>query len=228
MRSILGLALLASAAPAAFAEGEFSGNIAYTTDYIFRGYSQTLEEPTVQGGFDWASEKFYAGTWASRVDFGVEAPMEVDFYGGFTPSVGPVALDIGMIGYFYPGSTDDFGDFDYIEGYVGASYAPVEPLEIGAKVFYTPEWSLDGGDGWYYEASSAYALNEHVGFSGVLGYQTVETEGWFAMRTNDYATWNAGVTFSFSGFDFDVRYHDTSVDDDVMDDRVTATLSRAL
>ena len=32
--------------------GEFSGNVSVGTDYVFRGYSQTLEEPTVQGGLD--------------------------------------------------------------------------------------------------------------------------------------------------------------------------------
>lgn len=228
MRALIGLALLAGAAPAALAEGEFSGNFALTTDYIFRGYSQTMEEPTVQGGFDWASDLFYAGTWASRVDFDMDAPMELDFYGGYTPTIGPVSLDIGMIAYLYPGSTDELGEMDYVEGYIGASVAPVEPLTLGAAVFYTPEWSLDGGEGWYYETNAAYVATDNIKFSGAYGYQTVDAEGWFAGTDNEYATWNAGVTLSVGGFDFDVRYHDTNVDFELMDERIVATLSRAL
>lgn len=228
MRGLIGLALLAGAAPGALADGEISGNIALTSDYIFRGYSQTLEEPAIQGGFDWADDLFYAGTWASNVDFDMDAPIEIDLYGGITPTIGAVTFDIGVIGYFYPGSTDDLGDFDYVEGYVGARLAPAEPLELGAMVFYTPEWSLNGGEGWYYEANASFAADEAIKFSGAYGYQTVEAEGWFAGTDNEYGVWNAGVTLSFAGFDFDVRYHDTDVDFDLMDERVVATLSRAL
>ena len=93
MKKILGLALLASAATAgaAHAEGSFSGNLALTSDYVFRGVSQTQNAPAVQGGFDYANGMFYVGTWASVIDFGsgsglsVDAPMELDLYAGFKP-----------------------------------------------------------------------------------------------------------------------------------------------
>ncbi len=45
---------------------EISGNVALTTDYRFRGISQSDEEAAVQGGFDVAFEPgFYVGTWGS-------------------------------------------------------------------------------------------------------------------------------------------------------------------
>src|SRR3546814_5401598 len=36
--------------------GTFAANVALGTDYVFRGISQTDEEPTVQGGFDRSEE----------------------------------------------------------------------------------------------------------------------------------------------------------------------------
>ena len=52
------------------ASAEFSGNVALTTDYVWRGVSQTDEGPAVQGGFDYEHESgFSAGVWGSNVDF---------------------------------------------------------------------------------------------------------------------------------------------------------------
>jgi len=77
----------------------FSGNIALTTDYVFRGISQSDNTVAVSGGFDATAGIFYAGTWASSVSF---APMEWDLYAGITPTLGAVSTDIGIIAYLYP------------------------------------------------------------------------------------------------------------------------------
>ncbi len=47
-----------------------SANIGLTTEYVFRGYSQTAEGAAVQGGFDATCGLFYAGVWASNLDWG--------------------------------------------------------------------------------------------------------------------------------------------------------------
>ncbi len=43
----------------------FGANTALTTDYVFRGISQSAEGAAVQGGFDATCGMFYAGVWAS-------------------------------------------------------------------------------------------------------------------------------------------------------------------
>ena len=49
---------------------EFSGNVSIGTDYVYRGISQTGEEATIQGGFDWEADNgIYAGIWASNIEF---------------------------------------------------------------------------------------------------------------------------------------------------------------
>ena len=57
-------------APSMLDEFSFSANVGLYTDYIFRGYTQTQNEPAIQGGFDVEhSSGLYAGTWASNVDW---------------------------------------------------------------------------------------------------------------------------------------------------------------
>ena len=43
--------------------------MALTTEYVFRGFSQTEEGPAVQGGYDVTCNIFYAGVWASNLDW---------------------------------------------------------------------------------------------------------------------------------------------------------------
>jgi len=89
-----------------------TANVGFTTDYIFRGISQTSGNPAVQGGIDYAhASGLYAGIWGSNVswitDFGAtgSASMELDTYFGFRNSLAEdFSYDIGFIRYNYPGS----------------------------------------------------------------------------------------------------------------------------
>ena len=70
-RTILAAAIssacLLTAMPS-YAEGSFTANASATSNYIWRGLTQTTNEAAVQGGIDYAHESgFYAGTWASNV-----------------------------------------------------------------------------------------------------------------------------------------------------------------
>ena len=93
----------------------FSGNLALTTDYVFRGYTQTSEKLAVQGGLDWeGAEGWHLGVWGSRLDFGAgdDAFVEVDLYGGYSWQINDVGYDLGLIYYAYPGaggSADRYG-----------------------------------------------------------------------------------------------------------------------
>src|SRR5712691_8225367 len=65
-----------------------SFNASLTTDYRYRGISQTRLQPALQGGADYAFPNgFYVGTWASTIkwikDFGGGANIEWDIYGGY-------------------------------------------------------------------------------------------------------------------------------------------------
>jgi uncharacterized protein (TIGR02001 family) len=93
----------AAAAP----ESSLSFNVGATTDYRYRGISQSRLKPAVQGGIDYADKSgFYVGAWGSSIkwikDAGGDSNVEVDLYGGYKGAVGDVAYDVGFLRYEYP------------------------------------------------------------------------------------------------------------------------------
>ena len=82
-------------------------NVGATTDYRYRGISQTRLKPTLQGGVDFAHKSgLYLGVWGSGIkwirDAGGDASVELDGYGGYKGTAGAVAYDLGALTYQYP------------------------------------------------------------------------------------------------------------------------------
>lgn len=110
------LMLAALAVPGvALAEEAFpiSANVSLTTDYLFRGISQTGHDPAIQGGFDYAHDSgLYVGVWGSNVGWiedyqgYASGNMEFDLYGGFRSGFDgtDITYDLGAIQYYYPGT----------------------------------------------------------------------------------------------------------------------------
>jgi len=214
-------ALTAFAAPA-FAsdmtppppEREFSWsvNAAITSDYIFRGVSQSDNDPALQAGIDFAYGIFYAGAWGSSVDEDfVFGNLEIDYYAGIKPTLGKATFDFGVLYYTYPGAADPVsGDVEVFELKAGVS-GEILPKLTGATTFYwSPEAQADAGEYWVSESSLAYALPKVFVFdptiSGTYGYsENVDAD-------TDYSYWNAGLTLGYDKFAFDFRYWDTDVD----------------
>ncbi len=131
-----------------------------TSDYVFRGISQTFEDPAVQGSLDVGYGIFYAGVWGSNIDFGEDQGLgpkvtaEVDLYAGIKPTWGPVTFDFGGIYYAYPnsGTFANFNggshDVDYFEFKAGYSLASpwIKNLTTGTTVYWSPDYSFNTGD----------------------------------------------------------------------------------
>lgn len=216
----LALAMVAgaftTAAPAALAEGEFSGNVALTTDYVWRGVSQNNENPAIQGGFDYASDMFYVGTWASIVDFG-GANMELDLYGGFAGETeGGLSWDVGVIGYVYP----DADDLDFVELYGGLG-ATLGAVDVGGYVYIDPD-----NETTYVDFTAGFSATETLGFDASVGSYLDGGDGFVEEFTN----YSLGATLSTEYVDFDLRFwgNDGDTFGDVGDERVVLTVSRAL
>ena len=102
----------APAAPAAAAPASdhtFSFNVGLTSDYRYRGISQSRRGPAISAGADYShASGFYVGTWITSIkwikDAGGDAPLEWDVYGGYKNSIGSTGLgyDVGLLHYNYP------------------------------------------------------------------------------------------------------------------------------
>src|SRR5262249_35166191 len=84
----------------------FGGGI--TSDYIFRGITQSHPKPAVAAYFEprynvTKDLQFSAGIASESISFPNRAAAEVDVFGGFRPTFGPLALDFGVWYYWYPG-----------------------------------------------------------------------------------------------------------------------------
>jgi len=220
MKKMIGLALLAGAATAGvptIASADVAGNVAFTSNYVWRGTTQSDSAFAVQGGADYTQGIFYAGAWASSVDdFGIDASTELDLYAGITPTLGPVTLKLGVIGYLYPNTSTDS---DFVELVVGGSVSPAESLTLGAYAYFSNDLLATGNESTYLEATAAYAFSDAFSVSGGFGTFDMDALG-------DYDTWNIGGTFRTHGFGFDLRYHDT--DGLGLDEEFSFTISRAL
>ena len=215
MRSALSAAVLAAALAPSLASAQSSaltGNFTLTSDYRFRGISQSYMLPAVQGGIDWAHPSgFYLGNWNSSVSgnqFPNGASLEMDFYGGYKFALSrDVTLDVGGIYYYYPGAYySGFSGkpkYDNFEVYVGAAMGP-----FSAKLFIavTDFFGLDGttggrggSSGSYYidlnystEIAPKLTLGAHLGYQNVRNYTSNPDFSYF-----DY---KLGVTYDWSGW----------------------------
>src|SRR6516165_7455579 len=72
-----------------------------TSDYIFRGITQSNHKPSVAAYFEprynvTKDLQYYVGVSSESISFPNRAAAEVDIYVGFRPSFGPLALDFGV------------------------------------------------------------------------------------------------------------------------------------
>jgi uncharacterized protein (TIGR02001 family) len=205
-----------------------SANVSLTSNYVFRGISQTQNGPAIQGGVDYShASGFYLGTWASNVSwvstvagtppvpFKDNNSMEIDFYGGFKGKVADdFGYDLGVITYYYPGDqVSGSNDPDTTELYLGASWK-----FLSMKYSYTVSdqfvgWGTSADstaktDGSYYiEGAFNYDLGSGWGVLAHVGYQDV--------KDNDPATytdWKLAVSKDVGFGVFALAYTGTDAD----------------
>ncbi|MCK4586063.1 MAG: TorF family putative porin [Gammaproteobacteria bacterium] len=122
--------------------GKITGNIGVTSNYLWRGVTQTNDLSAVSGGIDFAHDSgFYAGTWTSNLGGG---DQEVDLYAGYGMKAGPVDLDFGAISYQYP-----VNEAYFHEGYVNANFKMFNAglaYTLGSDDNNIPAFINDNGD----------------------------------------------------------------------------------
>ncbi|TAJ94570.1 MAG: hypothetical protein EPO31_10530 [Gammaproteobacteria bacterium] len=209
--SLASILTLASAATVSAQESphSFSANVALTTDYMFRGYSQSDEGPAIQGGFDYVHESgVYLGTWASSIDFAESS--EIDLYGGISGELANgLGWDVGGLYYLYPGDGTS-PEFDFFEVYGSVSH-DFEKFNLAAGLNYSPDYTLETGDGIYVYGDLGVPLPHGFNFAVHVGHQSIEDNA--VWGGPDYLDWKVGVSKAINKFNFDLSYVDTDLND---------------
>lgn len=134
--SLVAVALTSTLAVSQSALAEVSANAGVTSNYLWRGVSQSADSASVSGGIDYANESgFYAGTWVGSLGEG--SGSETDFYLGFGGEADSFTYDIGFIQYHYSDLEDgDFGEVYFNGGFgnfgFGLAYTAISQVEDGA------------------------------------------------------------------------------------------------
>jgi len=237
---------------AAFGEEESphaaSGTIALTTEYLFRGISQTDHNPAIQGSLDYTYKPWglYLGAWASNVDedYVSDGNIEIDWYGGFRGQFSDTGIgwDAGAIYYHYPGDDDNFPGaeiIDYVEAKFGANYTfadvPLSPA-TSLTVYYSPDFFGGSGDGVYVDAGVGLSLPYEFTLGAHGGYQYAEDFNLDGDDGDEYFDWRVGISRTVIGFTLNLSYSGVASGDEFCagefssncDDALVFTVSRSL
>ena len=212
-KAALATALISIPVSQAFG-AEVSGNLALTTDYKFRGISQSDSAPSVQGGFDVAFDNgAYIGTWGAAVDFdcaidtcgGLNGGIELDYYAGFASDLSDnVSFDIGYIYYDYPQDEGLLGDY-------GEVYGSLSFGDFGIGMNYSDEYWGETGKFTYTYATYSMALSESVALDLLVGSGDYDEAGYLDGAT-EHMNWSVALSTSAAGLDFAITYEDTDLD----------------
>lgn len=185
-----------------------TGNVAVTSDYVFRGISFSDEDPAIQGAADVAhSSGLYTNLFLSSVDkpfgasynqVGGEEDFEHDIAAGWRRQFGvfkDYGVDVGVINY---GFSDNPDDIDWAEVYAAANW------RWFSVRYHTDIAGMDMGD--YYRAGFRYTIAKRYTVRLIAGHYDLDRN---LRETHDYTHYGAGVSTDFKGFNFEVMYHDT-------------------
>lgn len=199
--------LLASgllAGGAAAEELALNYGVAFTSNYISDGTTQSNDKPALQGYVEGSYGMFYGGVWSSTVDFVDDEVfgddnLEFDLYAGIRPTLGDFSFDISYYRYLYDDSGDCCGEFVLIAQYPVADFG-----EVGVEYDYDPVGNTRWG-----ELAGALSFKEVWEVGGAVGTDWGSEEWGEA----DKVAWNAGVTRGLGDFaSVDLRYYDSNYD----------------
>jgi uncharacterized protein (TIGR02001 family) len=238
--------LLVTAGAVAEDKSPVTANVALTSDYVWRGWTQTAGDPAIQGGFDYAHtggakghegpSGFYLGIWGSNVDFAEDATtlgvnfddgahLEVDVYGGYKFKAGSLDMDVGALHYAYPGAASSL-DYDWTEVYAGLGVGG-----FSAKLWYTNDYTGTSEDSAHYlEANYGMELGQGFG----LGLHVGRSDGDFFDGGLEQTDYSVSLSKTFGGVGFKLSFMDTDTDAEIKsgafanDGRVVLTVSKSM
>jgi hypothetical protein len=204
-------ARVAAAAPPSAWDIAFGS--ALTSDYIFRGITQSNHQPSVSAYFEPRfnvnkDNQLYVGVVGNSISFPNRAAAEIDIYGGWRWTIDKLTLDFGGWYYWYPGgqcfnasTTPVFGpdcvangnlpngnvveaNVSFWEVYAKATYNVTDAFVIGFGFAYSPSVLNSAARGYYYSGNAKYTFPAFA--NGVKPYVSGEV-----------GYWNIGTTDAF-------------------------------
>jgi uncharacterized protein (TIGR02001 family) len=202
-----------NAAPEADAAAEEDSNVewslALTSDYVFRGVTQTNYDPALQAGltYTFGDSGIYVGGWTSNVDFAdpIGPDIEFDFLLGWNHDLNDDwNVDLSLVHYSYFGERDDYGSVDYTEVIGAASWKEMLTLTLA----YAPDYSNLDYSSLYANLGGSWELGNDFSLNAGIGHTD------FSDDNGSYTDWNLGISRQFGPVNLALNYYDTDIDFD--------------
>ncbi len=140
---------------------EMRYGFAVTSNYIYKGTTQSNDNPALQGYVEGSLGMVYGGLWSSTVDFPADDDLagdgiEFDLYAGLRHQLGDAEVDVSYYRYLYDETGDCCGEFKFLLGYpmadlggliAGYDYDPTSGQQwgkLGASLGFARVWAVDG------------------------------------------------------------------------------------
>lgn len=239
--------------PDRFLNGTVTTWVEIATDYVFRGESETNDGdiPSAKISITWTHDGgFYAGFYYANNLFPADPAVYPD---GTNPNINAIVGPyIGMAGeiadtglsyntmlfqYIYPGDADS----NYLEMFNYLTLPVVGNLTV--KLEFSPtisDWfGVDDLQSYNYAVHASYSLPKGFTVSATYGFQEFDEPSDATYDDVDWQHWNFGVSKVLLGWNVDVRYHDTDIEEgkhdfygfdynhQIVDDRVVLAVSRS-
>lgn len=196
---------------------DFSGSAALTTDYVFRGISQTQGDPAAQAGFKVASASgAYGQVWGSTVEYAgdIGASSEIDYIVGWGRKLNDDwALDVNVTYFDYPSARVDLS---YAELIGTVTYRDNYWLMVG----YSPDVFATSESGVYAQLGAKVPLNDTVRLEGAVAHYALDDA-----YGDSYSHAQLGAAWAFKApFELRVTAHGTDGGaEDIFGDAVAGT-----
>lgn len=219
-KAVHAIVVAAVAGMPAVASAELTGNVGLSSNYVWRGLTQTADGAAISGGLDYSGPYgLSAGIWTSNTDFG---SPELDLYAGYGVEFGDFGISVGYIGYLYPGidddpatlNSDEGGSLDWTEASIGLSWKMLSlTYSYSDDTFNTRTKSSYLDLGAEFEVAKDVTLALHYGkydfdaddVNGVSTDPNVPAFVW-----DDYSDYSVSLGVG----DFAITYSDTNLPDD--------------
>lgn len=162
-----------------------SSNLELTSDYVFRGLTQTWSKPAIQGGADLSlANGFAAGVWGSSISERSYpgGSMELDLYASYgRPINEDWSWRVGLYDYRYPGANLD---------HAGLPSRSLDTLEANVALSWK-RWTLK----WNRALTDYFGADREQGYRGSSkGTNYLMLEGAWPLGAQWTLTLHAGYT----------------------------------
>ncbi len=162
----------------ASANAELLSRVSVSSNYLWRGVTQTDDQPAVAFGLEYQhAQGAYVGAWATNTRYGGKPGYEFDLYLGRLIELELAIVDLGLRHYAFP--TGGKHDYDFHrEAWENEASSAFTELQLGvsrkqweARYAYSTDYLDSGHHGHYIELNHIQSLYDNLSLKLHIGVQ---------------------------------------------------------